>query len=556
FANDESGSVDPTEFNHALDFMYQISDGFPYDATTGAQAGAYAWDTTVNDVIIPITEDFGDPDDSGLIRNSNVVIDGDGKGIRELYGAKAGGGGTLLDQATQHMADLINGGNGRRTGVPQVGVLLTDASSSQLTGTGGGIPWINATNNVRAAGPDGSALVIVVIAEAATAYGNGSGPAGPTIDAAAGPNGLVVSVPTYADASDPTQSYITDAINAICDIGQFDGKTALDKVATFNDENSDSLAQPGETMTYTYTVTNTGITDVVDVVLTEDAASFTGTGTLPAPVYVSGDENVDGENDNPDLANGSTGSIVYTADYILTQADIDAGIVSNQAFVVADDGNGLTIIDFSDDPSDPTTGNDPTITNLPQSDELSLIKLGMFVDFNTNNSAEVGEPVNYTFTVENTGNTTLTNVTIDDLLPGLNIVGGPIASLNPGQIDNTTFTATYQITQNDIDNGYVQNSATVTAQNPEANDVTDVSDSGDELVETPDASGTTNGDPTDDPTIVNLLDSNTTDAYDDINQTPQDTPVIGNVLTNDSDDEGDVISVTNATGLDSFWFSC
>lgn len=274
FANDESGSVDPTEFNHALDFMYQISDGFPYDATTGAQAGAYAWDTTVNDVIIPITEDFGDPDDSGLIRNSNLVIDGDGKGIRELYGAKAGGGGTLLDQATQHMADLINGGNGRRTGVPQVGVLLTDASQSQLTGTGGGIPWINAANNVRAAGPDGSALVIVVIAEAATAYGNGSGPAGPTIDAAAGPNGLVVSVPTYADASDPTQSYITDAINAICDIGQFDGKIALDKVATFNDENSDSLAQPGETMTYTYTVTNTGITDVVDIVLTEDAASL------------------------------------------------------------------------------------------------------------------------------------------------------------------------------------------------------------------------------------------------------------------------------------------
>ncbi len=56
FGNDESGSVDAGEFDDALDFMYQISDSFEYDAVTGVQAGAFAWDTSTNDVVIPITE--------------------------------------------------------------------------------------------------------------------------------------------------------------------------------------------------------------------------------------------------------------------------------------------------------------------------------------------------------------------------------------------------------------------------------------------------------------------------------------------------------------------
>ena len=104
FGNDESGSVSSSEFNDALDFMYQISDSFEYDSVTGVQAGAFAWDTSTNDIIVPITEDFADTDDTGLIQDTNVVVDGDSKGIRELYSSKAGGGGTNLTVATQHMA--------------------------------------------------------------------------------------------------------------------------------------------------------------------------------------------------------------------------------------------------------------------------------------------------------------------------------------------------------------------------------------------------------------------------------------------------------------------
>jgi len=213
FGNDESGSVSSSEFNDALDFMYQISDSFEYDSVTGVQAGAFAWDTSTNDIIVPITEDFADTDDTGLIQDTNVVVDGDSKGIRELYSSKAGGGGTNLTVATQHMADLVDAGNGRRSDVPQIGIILTDASEGQLTGDAAN--WITAGDNLRAAGDGGVGIVLVLIAEAATAYTAGS--AGPTVDAVAGTGGLIVTVPTYTEAADPAEGHVDSVTEAICD---------------------------------------------------------------------------------------------------------------------------------------------------------------------------------------------------------------------------------------------------------------------------------------------------------------------------------------------------
>ena len=61
-------------------------------------------------------------------------------------------------------------------------------------------------------------------------------------------------------------------------------------------------------------------------------------------------------------------------------------------------------------------------------------------------------------------------------------MGGPIAQLIPGEIDDTTITATYLITQADLDIGSVTNSATVSSEAPggdtsdPSDDVTDTSD--------------------------------------------------------------------------------
>ncbi len=214
FGNDESGSVSAGEFLDSLDFMYQISDSFDYDATTGVQAGAFAWDDTdpPTNVIMPITENFSDTDDSGL-NSTTVVTDTDSVGVRDLYTGKVtGGGGTDLTIATQYMAELINAGNGRRTGVPQIAIILTDASSGQLTGDAAG--WIAAADDLRVAGEGEVGIVLVLIAEAATAY---AGAAGPTVDSVAGTDGLIITVPTYADAANPAQGYIDDVTGAICD---------------------------------------------------------------------------------------------------------------------------------------------------------------------------------------------------------------------------------------------------------------------------------------------------------------------------------------------------
>ncbi len=516
FANDESGSVNNDEFEDALDFMYQVSDSFNYDSVNGVQAGAFAWDTSANNIIIPITEDFADTDDTGLIQNTNVSVDGDGRGVRELYTTKAGGGGTDLAVATQHMADIINAGNGRRAGVLQVAIILTDASENQLTqdASGGGSLWTTAAANVRSAGEGDVGIVTVLIAEAATAYNSGS--AGPTVDAVAGANGLVVTVPTYAEAADPTESYVDDVVAAICEKATPDVDPGLTKSGVFNDENGDGLAQPGETITYSYSVTNPAETDLIDIAVTEKAGTFTGTGTLPTPTYVSGDEDVDGDGDAPDLAFGSAGSVAFTSTYTITQADVDAGEVTSQAQADASDTIGNTGSVDSDDTDDSTDvdsdsdgkPDDLTVTALPQSASLELTKLSSFKD-----ESAVGATINYTFKVENTGNVTITNVDVTDALATMS--GGPIASLAPGEKDSTTFAATYDLVQADLDKGYVENTAEVSGDDPDSSPVTDTSDAGSETKETFDGEGNTNGDPTDDPTVTVVVDRDNIDKEEE-----------------------------------------
>ncbi|MBM4461999.1 MAG: IPTL-CTERM sorting domain-containing protein [Chloroflexi bacterium] len=85
--------------------------------------------------------------------------------------------------------------------------------------------------------------------------------------------------------------------------------------------------------------------------------------------------------------------------------------------------------------------------------------------------ANPGDKINYTFTVTNTGNVTLTNVVVTD--PKVTVQGGLIASLAPGASDSTTFTGSYTLTQDDINAGRVDNSATAVGIPPTGPEVTD-----------------------------------------------------------------------------------
>ncbi|MDT0557005.1 DUF7507 domain-containing protein, partial [Patiriisocius hiemis] len=80
------------------------------------------------------------------------------------------------------------------------------------------------------------------------------------------------------------------------------------------------------------------------------------------------------------------------------------------------------------------------------------------------------ETISYVFTVSNNGNVTLSDVIVTD--PEAAVVGGPLGTLAVGASDATTFTATYTITQADIDAGEFENQATATGTTPSGGSVT------------------------------------------------------------------------------------
>ncbi|MDD5151411.1 MAG: gliding motility-associated C-terminal domain-containing protein, partial [Flavobacterium sp.] len=173
---------------------------------------------------------------------------------------------------------------------------------------------------------------------------------------------------------------------------------------------------------------------------------------------------------------GATDSATFIATHVLTQADIDAGYVYNLATATGADPDGNPVTDTSSDPTPCTTCPvsptcpDCTIVEIVPAPAIVITKDGAYFDTNGNGVTNVGDAINYTFVVTNTGNVTLTNVTVTD--PNATVTGGPLASLAVGASNSTTFTAVHTVTQADIDAGYVYNLATTTGTPPVGNPVT------------------------------------------------------------------------------------
>ncbi|WP_439647999.1 DUF7507 domain-containing protein, partial [Aequorivita sinensis] len=123
------------------------------------------------------------------------------------------------------------------------------------------------------------------------------------------------------------------------------------------------------------------------------------------------------------------------------------------------------------------TGNNPTVVTICTDASIALIKTSD-VEVNPTTGCStlaVGDVINYSFSVKNTGNVTLTDVMVSDLVGGVTVAGGPI-TLAPGEEDTTTFTASYTITQADINAGEFENTAKVVGTTPSNTQVDDESD--------------------------------------------------------------------------------
>lgn len=201
----------------------------------------------------------------------------------------------------------------------------------------------------------------------------------------------------------------------------------------------------GEVITYAITVQNTGnqtltnvsVTDpfISDLTRVEDAATA----------------------DN-ELDVGETWH--YTASHVVTQAEINAGTPI------------VNIATADSEQTGPDT-DDASVT-VEQAPDIALDKaIEIITQGNGNTIADAaGDVLNYTVTVFNRGNVTLTDVTITDVLTGLNIVG---VTLAPGE--SKTYEASYVLTQQDLDtngggDGYIENTATAdSAQTDAVSDV-------------------------------------------------------------------------------------
>ena len=225
----------------------------------------------------------------------------------------------------------------------------------------------------------------------------------------------------------------------------------LIKKGVFVDANKDGYAQPGETIQYTFTVTNSGTMNLNNVVVTDPKVTVSGT-----PIAT--------------MSPGAINSTNYSATYVITQSDINSGKVINQAVVTANVEIGNPISNLSDSDDNALTGkNDPTVTPLKQLKQLTLIKGGTLVG-----TGAVGDKIQYTFTVKNTGNVTVSNIDIDDLMISKTPIIVTPSQLIPGQ--SGTASATYTVTAADFAAGQVVNSAIVIGDAPDGTPVTDISD--------------------------------------------------------------------------------
>lgn len=247
---------------------------------------------------------------------------------------------------------------------------------------------------------------------------------------------------------------------------------ALVKTGVLQDDDGTAGLSAGDTIAYGFTVTNTGTQTLTGITLSDSKVTVSG-----GPIA--------------SLAPGATDSSTFTAVYTLTQADIDAGSVSNTA-VATGSSPGATD-DVSDTSGTANDNDSPTVTVLSGNAEIRGIKeVALTFDADSSGGISAGDTLTFTITAINTGNVTLMSVGLesDTMSRGTTHLSG-VTGFSESDFhlvteDNTVllpgetarFTATYVVTQDDVNAGGLSNTATVVGTTVTSVKVTDVTDDG------------------------------------------------------------------------------
>lgn len=413
------------------DSRLDLTETWIYTATYTLMAGDLAAGSVSNQATAGAETPGGTPVSD--LSDSTNPADGDGIGTP---GPGTGNG----DPTSTTLADAPIVAKGDAIAAPidgsadQAGVIDVLADNGNGPDTLDGVAATSGTVTAAASGPLPSGFTI-----------NPDGTVDVTATIAPGPYSFDYRICETLNVTNCATATVTLTIGA--------GGIGVVKSALLNDENGDSFAQAGETIAYSYSVTNTGTVALSGITLIE--TGFTGAGSAPVPVLQSGDVN-----SNSLLEQSETW--VYSATYTLVAGDLAAGSVSNQATAAGATPGGTPVSDLSD--STNATDGDGTGTPGPgpgNDDPTATALADAPIVANDDNPPAVVGGVDSPDIVDVLGNDTLDGVAATAISVSMSVAapavpattGAPVPTLNPigghvsvsSGVPGGVYTITYQI---------------------------------------------------------------------------------------------------------------
>ena len=228
----------------------------------------------------------------------------------------------------------------------------------------------------------------------------------------------------------------------------------------------------GDTITYTITVKNTGNVPYTNVVVND---GLTHLENYPIAELAVGETVTFSVASVP--ANYTKEAWQALLTYTVTEADIRNGEITNTVTATVPEIEYTKYDDqgkAENKKTEPVTGTASVTDNtVSESKKLTIVKQS---STHGEKRYALGETIEYTITVTNDGNQTITNIRVADSLADAAIIDGDgykvvnniavIDSLKPGE--SVVIKATYEVTEKDILAGKVINNVTVTAdEDPE-----------------------------------------------------------------------------------------
>jgi uncharacterized repeat protein (TIGR01451 family) len=241
-------------------------------------------------------------------------------------------------------------------------------------------------------------------------------------------NGGSVTNTAYASAVDPQGDTLISNSSSVT----VNASGATSSISLMKSTTSSGYSAAGNTIPYSYLVTNTGTTTLHGVSVADNKIA-----SVNCP--------------SGNVAPG--GSVTCTASYTATEADVDAGSLTNTATAVATDPHSNTL-----------TSNSSSVT-VPA---VAVTSLSLVKSAGVSSFVGTGATIPYGYLVTNTGTTTLQGVSVSDNLVAS--VSCPSGALAPGA--SVTCAGSYTTTSVDMDAGSVSNTATATANDAHSNTVT------------------------------------------------------------------------------------